>query len=106
MDEPPKLGKSEIYILVSIFTVIGAIFMKLPKLPWWLVALGSLAGGLASFFAFESHTFGDFLLGSAAGALAPYGFGVVLDTGRKFLAKKAGVAPQAAVEEVKSNDPS
>lgn len=92
MDKPPELDKHYVYILLAIGTIIGGVFMKLPKVPWWLVLVGALVGGLLSFAAFATHSVGDFILGAASGTLGPYLIASAIDVFKKYLAKRAGVS--------------
>lgn len=84
-----KMEKTEVYVLIGIGTIIGAIFMKLKKVPWWAVALGAIAGGFLGFFAFNM-TVADFILGGAAGALGPYLISTVIDSSKAFIKAKLG----------------
>lgn len=92
--------KSEVAILVAIGTIIGAIFLKLKKVPWWLVIVGASVGGVAGFFAL-SQTLGDGLLGAAAGAIGPYLISTVIDGAKGFIRRKFGSteAPETAPPE-------
>lgn len=88
--------KSEVAILVAIGTIIGAIFLKLKKVPWWLVIVGASIGGVAGFFALE-QTLGDGLLGAAAGAIGPYLISTVIDGAKGFIRRKFGTEASEAV---------
>ena len=91
MDRPPELDKNAVYILLAIGAVIGGIAAKLPKLPWWLVVVFAVLGGLAGYAAFATHSIGDFLLGAGAGVLGTYLFASAIEVAKKYLAKRAGV---------------
>ena len=86
-------SKSEIAILVAIATIVGAIFLKLKKVPWWLVIIGSAVGGVMGFFALD-ETIGDALLGAAAGAIGPYLISTAIDGAKSFIRRKFG-SPEA-----------
>lgn len=96
MDKPPDIDKHYVYILLAIGTIIGGIFMKLPKIPWWLVLVGALIGGALSVAAFETHSMGDFILGAAAGTLGPYLIANAIEVFKKYLAKRAGVSSSSS----------
>lgn len=90
--EGQDMEKSEAYILIGIGTIIGAIFLKFKSIPWWLVTLGALAGGIMGYFAF-AETAADFVLGAAAGAIGPYLISTVLEGVKSFISRKFGSTP-------------
>lgn len=83
------MSKSEIAILVAIGTIVGAIFLKLKKVPWWLVLIGTIAGGIMGYFALD-ESLGDALLGAAAGAIGPYLISTVIEGAKGFIRRKFG----------------
>lgn len=90
------MDKSEIYVLIGIGTIIGAIFLKLKKLPWWLIALGAVAGGFMAYYAF-GLTLSDFILGAAAGAIGPYLISTVIEGAKALIRSKTGVSVQTTM---------
>lgn len=85
--EGQDMEKPEAYVLIGIGTIIGAIFLKFKSIPWWLIMIGAVAGGLMGYFAF-SETVADFVLGAAAGAIGPYLITSVIDAAKAFIARK------------------
>lgn len=79
--------KTEAYVLIGIGTIIGAIFMKIKNIPWWLITIGAAVGGFLGYFAID-QTFGDFILGAAAGAIGPYLISTVIDGAKGWIQRK------------------
>lgn len=87
MDGDTKMEKTEAFILIGIGTIIGAIFMKIKNIPWWLITVGAIVGGLLGFFALD-QTFSAFVLGAAAGAIGPYLITTAVEGVKGFIQRK------------------
>ena len=86
MEDPP--GRNAMYVLAAIGIVIGAVFSKLPKVPWWLVIIGAIVGGAAGVYALDG-AFSDFVLGAGAGALGPFLFASLVDGVKRWINRKS-----------------
>ena len=83
------MEKDNVYVLIGIGAIVGAILTKLKKIPLWLILMTSIAAGFVGFYAFE-RTLSDFILGGAAGAVAPYVFGTAVDALKTWIRRQGG----------------